>query len=172
MDTWKHNHNGQDVMHEHEHSWPPHSGGPHAVNLSGTWYNGPAWGKDERPWRWLESTRELQAKHYKDGDPWLLEGDARADFITWNMAALLVEVGEFSREVGWKPWAADRGWTKAAALDELVDVGHFLGNLLAALQVTDGEWESAYRRKQRINRDRMLAGDYLATGTQEGERKR
>lgn len=122
--------------------------------------NGPAYGKDEPPWRWLESTRKLQAEHYKDGDPWLLDEEARADFITWNYAALCAELGEFMAEVGWKPWTINRGWYTNKALDEMVDVVHFIANILNAIQVTDGEWESAYKRKQQINRDRMATGTY------------
>jgi dUTPase len=131
--------------------WKPGDGGI---------WNGPAFGKkNHKPWRWIESTKELQTEAY-GADPGALIGDAWADFVTWNCAALLCEVGEFMREVGWKPWAINRGWMSDKALEELVDVGHFLGNLLAALHVTDEQWEAAYRRKQQKNRDRMASQTY------------
>lgn len=109
-------------------------------------------------WSWLDSTAELQRVIY-GFDPRTATMQEFADYVTWNMAALHAEVGEFSREVGWKPWAAPRGWVeRERALDELVDVGHFLANLLNALQVTDDEWVEAYRRKQEVNRQRQRDG--------------
>jgi hypothetical protein len=39
-----------------------------------------------------------------------------------------------------------------------VDVGHFLANCLVALDVSDDEWEQAYRAKQDENRRRQRDG--------------
>ena len=65
------------------------------------------------------------------------------------------------QEVGWKPWATPRGWVnRDAAVGELVDVAHFLANLLCALDVSDSEWEYLYRAKQEVNRQRMRSGTY------------
>jgi hypothetical protein len=87
--------------------------------------------------------------------------DELADYLTENHTAAVVELSEFMQEVGWKPWATPRGWVnREAALGELVDVGHFLANLLCALDVSDAEWEHAYRAKQETNRRRMRSGTY------------
>lgn len=76
-----------------------------------------------------------------------------------NYAAISVELAEFMQEVGWKDWASPRGWVnRTRAVGELVDVGHFLANLLCALDVTDQEWEDAYRAKQEVNRRRQRDG--------------
>lgn len=49
-------------------------------------------------------------------------------------------------------------------LEELVDVGHFLANMLVAIGVTDEEWEAAYRQKQDENRRRQATGYVAAQG--------
>lgn len=79
--------------------------------------------------------------------------------MTENHTAAVIELSEFMQEVGWKPWASPRGWVnRDAALRELVDVGHFVANLLCALDVSDAEWERAYRAKQEVNRQRQRDG--------------
>lgn len=116
-------------------------------------------------WKWLESTKELQEKSFGFTLP-LDEGDALADYVTWNHSALVQEAGEMLAEFGWKPWAVNRGWVnRQLALKEAVDVGHFLANILAAIGVTDEEWEAAYQAKQQVNRDRMASGTYDGVST-------
>ena len=108
-------------------------------------------------WRWLESTRRLQEEAFDVKFP--LTRDQLADYVTYNMAALTAELGEFAQEVQWKPWAQPRGnVNRAAAVKELIDVGHFLANLAVALGVTDEEWERLYRAKQELNRQRQVSG--------------
>lgn len=110
-------------------------------------------------WRWLESTRRLQEEVY--GKRFDVEGrpDDLADALMENYAAACVELGEFMQEVGWKSWAAPRGWVnRDAALGELVDAAHFVANLLVWLKVTDEEWERRYRAKQDVNRRRQASG--------------
>lgn len=109
-------------------------------------------------WQWLETTRRLQEEsfdvHYDS-----MTGHELADYVTYNSAALSCELGEFLQEIGWKPWANPRGWVnREKALGEAVDIGHFLANLLCAIGVTDEEWETAYRVKQQINRERQQNG--------------
>lgn len=107
-------------------------------------------------WRWLESTRRLQVEAF--GKDFSLPHDPNefADAIVENHTSLVVELGEFMNEVGWKPWSTPRGWVnRDAAVGELVDVAHFLANLLVRLDVTDDEWERRYRAKQDVNRDRQ-----------------
>lgn len=111
-------------------------------------------------WNWLASTRALQEEYFRRSFP-IRDPDELADYVTENHTAAVIELSEFMQEVGWKPWATPRGWVnRDAALGELVDVGHFLANLLCALDVSDAEWERAYRAKQETNRHRMRSGDY------------
>lgn len=109
-------------------------------------------------WNWLASTKALQeeafGRDFSSQDP-----DEFADAIVMNHSALVVELGEFMNEIGWKDWAAPRGWVnRDAAVGELVDVAHFLANLLVRLEVTDAEWERRYRAKQEVNRNRQRSG--------------
>ena len=111
-------------------------------------------------WNWLASTRALQAEYFQREFP-ITDPDELADYVTENHSAAVIELSEFMQEVGWKPWATPRGWVnREAALRELVDVGHFVANLLCALDVSDAEWEHAYRAKQEVNRQRMRSGNY------------
>lgn len=116
------------------------------------------------PWKWLESTKELQESHF--GVVYPIEGEQLANYVTWNHSALVQEAGELLAEFGWKPWAKGRGWVnRELALKEAVDVGHFLANILAAIGVTDEEWTAAYQAKQQVNRDRMTSGTYDGVST-------
>lgn len=109
-------------------------------------------------WRWLASTRQLQEESF-GVNPEGMSGEELADYIAYNHSALVVELGEFMAEVGWKPWVKPRGWVnREQAVRELIDVGHFLANLCCALGVTDEEWEARYREKQAVNRERQERG--------------
>lgn len=106
----------------------------------------------------MASTKALQEEYFNRSFP-IKDGDELADYVTFNHSALVVELSEFMQEVGWKDWAAPRGWVnRDAALKELVDAGHFMANLLCALDVSDAEWEYAYRAKQEVNRQRQRDG--------------
>lgn len=109
-------------------------------------------------WKWLESTKKLQEESY-GVDFSTLEGDDLADYFIVNHTALVCELTEFMDEVGWKPWATPRGWvSREQAVKELIDAGHFLANLCAALGVTDEEWVERYQAKQALNAKRQLEG--------------
>lgn len=120
---------------------------------------------EEPTWDWLRSTYRLQSEHFgvplaEDGSG-IREGDGEtlANYVTWNATALNVELGEALTEVGWKPWSEPRGWVnRDKFVGELVDVGHFLANLLVAVGVTDEEWASRYQQKQQVNRERQARG--------------
>lgn len=109
-------------------------------------------------WRWLESTRHLQEGSF--GVVYAeLRDDALADYITWNIVALIAEVSEFLNECQWKTWAPHRGQVERdLAARELVDAAHFIANLAVAIGVDDDEWERLYREKQQVNADRQAAG--------------
>lgn len=88
-----------------------------------------------------------------------LEGEELADYLTWNHSALVIELSEAMQEVGWKLWAKPRGWlNRKAFIEEMVDAQHFAANMLAAVGVTDDEWDHAYRAKQLINAARQANG--------------
>lgn len=114
-----------------------------------------------RRWRWLESTDRLQREAF-GFDASAIRGDVRAQAaeVTWRAFAMMREAMELVDEVSWKHWAtADAPYVnRDRVIAEAVDVGHFLGGILAALEVTDSEYESAYRAKQEENRRRMREG--------------
>lgn len=108
---------------------------------------------------WLEETRKLQIEAY-GRDPRLLEGEERIEFIRWNTLAVVNEVMEMLDETGWKPWATSRHVNEDAAGGEVVDVLHFVANLLLAFGWDDGKLDAAYLRKMLKNRARMASGTY------------
>lgn len=116
----------------------------------------------EERWCWLRSTLDLQGDAF--GHTFPKTGENLGEWVRTNVTALIAEVGEALQEIGWKPWSTGQGYVnREAYLGELVDVGHFLANLLVAVGITDDEWESAYQRKQQVNRDRQAtAGGYDA----------
>lgn len=115
-------------------------------------------------WRWLTSTRELQETAYGVDFSKRQEGAELADNLVHQGFALIIELAECFGEIQWKDWAKDRGQhDRDAAVGELVDVAHFLANLLVHFGVTDEEWEQLYQAKQERNRQRQAsAGGYDA----------
>jgi hypothetical protein len=119
---------------------------------------------EERPWRWLESTRDLQREAFDwnwdviraGGVEYYLEQLGRSTME--NITSAVAELGEVLNEVGWKPWASKRFVNRKAFIAELVDVVHFLANMIVSVDCTDDEWEEAYRAKQEINRQRQRDG--------------
>lgn len=109
-------------------------------------------------WRWLASTKELQEDAFAIEFP--LEGEELADYIRWNSLALIKEVAEVLDCVDWKPWKlGDKGKLhRQRALEEIVDVAHFLGNIAVALDIDDDELQMAYRDKQAVNEERQAEG--------------
>lgn len=107
---------------------------------------------------WLASTRELQTDSFGT-DPSTLGGGDFAEYVRWNVLAAQVELSEFIQELEWKPWRDGNGrpdpLARERAVEELVDVQHFIANLYVALGVSGPELVNAYRRKQQINRNRQ-----------------
>lgn len=107
-----------------------------------------------RRWRWLESTARLQRETYGRVPGGDVESQARG--LRENLFAAFVELAEVAREFSWKYWAKDPPYVnREKIIEELVDVEHFLGNMLYELEVTDDEWEEAYQNKQAENRHRQ-----------------
>jgi hypothetical protein len=130
-------------------------------------------------WKWLRSTKKLQAETYHYDLQWFISGlrlgspsvvAEVASYIDWNMTAAVQEMAEARVEFSWKPWAVDKPFVnKERLLDEIVDVNHFLGNILTAIGVTDEEYEAAYQAKQAKNRERAASGSYSAIKGELGE---
>jgi len=116
-------------------------------------------GRGEGRWRWLESTVALQREAY--GFEWTGREPVSSvtDSLKGNLLAAIIELGEVSREFSWKYWAHDAPYVnRESMIGEIVDVGHFIANMLIAVGCTDEEWEEAYQEKQLINRERQKRG--------------
>ena len=111
---------------------------------------------------WLEETLDLQRTVY-DTNPPGLTGRERAEYIRTNVLAATDELHEFLGEIQWKPWANEEGDIphRDAAVIEIVDALHFVGNLLTMLNVTDEELSAVYQLKMHENWQRQAqAGGY------------
>lgn len=117
---------------------------------------------------WLASTVELQRAFGTELRGMRHVPHALAEYLTWNFAALFEELGEMMHEIRWAPWKTARGvltdQARDRAVDEAIDVLHFLGNVLSALGVSDEELSDRYVAKQTINRSRLESGRSKKTG--------
>jgi dimeric dUTPase (all-alpha-NTP-PPase superfamily) len=114
----------------------------------------------ETEWSWLTSTLDLQTVTY-GYDYASMDTEALAEYLTWNKFAADQELAEAAVEWSWAPWASDKPFVNRERVrNELIDVLHFVGNMLTALGVTDAELAEAYARKQQINRDRVASKSY------------
>lgn len=113
---------------------------------------------------WLEGTRALQA-HFHPESERTPGTEGWRHYVEYNSLAVVTELGEFLREVEVRPWKSPTGLVldRTAAVNELVDVGHFHANLLIALNVDDVEYEYRYRRKVRENFRRLESGVSVPT---------
>ena len=124
-------------------------------------------------WRWLQSTLDLQEGTYGfDFEAMAADPQAHVDYIVEMHTAAVCELTEFMDEVQWKSWSSRRGEiNRKHAVKELVDVAHFVANLLVSLGVTDDEWEELYQAKQAVNRKRQDEGYDAVTGKCPGCRR-
>lgn len=98
--------------------------------------------------------------------PYAMTSDELAEFITWNMTALIKELSEATDEVGWKPWASSRHINVDQAIGEMVDAWHFFLNMMLAM----GSWgnlnidqlaemfDTGYKAKNDKNLRRQIEG--------------
>jgi NTP pyrophosphatase (non-canonical NTP hydrolase) len=120
-------------------------------------------------WRWLQSTLALQTRVFGYTLP-VQDPAELSQYLSWNLLAAYQELGEIGVEFSWKPWAVDEPFAARERIkDEIVDVMHFLGNMLVALGVDDEELEDAYQRKQAKNERRHDSGTYSAKKGSLGE---
>lgn len=107
--------------------------------------------------RWLARSKELQIETF-GGDPSLLTGDDRTEYVRRMVLGLIKEATEALDEVGWKWWSAKDHFNRDKFLEELVDVMHFVGALAVLTGCTDEEWGQLYGAKSEVNRARQREG--------------
>lgn len=98
-----------------------------------------------------------------------LSGWERVEFIKWNILAAQTELSEVLGETCWKPWATyteDQDFKdKDKYVEELVDVMHFIANLLLVAGVDDHDLSELFIEKQAVNRARQeTVGGYAGDG--------
>lgn len=110
---------------------------------------------------YLRRQSDLQRQAYGLGVEGLT-GDDALDFITWNVLAAQAELAEVLAEVCWKPWATyEEGQVfkdREKYIEELVDVAHFIANLLIVAGVDDEALSAAFVAKQAKNAARQETG--------------
>lgn len=106
---------------------------------------------------WLAHSRKLQIETF-GGDPSLLTGDARTEYVRRMVLGLITEATEALNEVGWKWWSVKDHFNRDKFLEELIDVTHFVGALAVLTGCTDEEWNQLYARKSEVNRQRQREG--------------
>lgn len=119
---------------------------------------------------WLMRTRVLQREAF-GVDPYRLEGTEREEYVRWNVLAAEDELHEALGEISWKPWASKEYFNREEFIGELVDVLHFVANLLAVSGVSGDELTTRYSSKQQKNRDRQSSGYDGVTGKCPGCRR-
>lgn len=112
---------------------------------------------------WLESTKELQLHSFGVDLPFEPDAsgsytDEEIEFVRWNVLAASDELHEALAEVGWKPWATSRHVKREQFVGEIVDVLHFVANLLCVVGVTGEELTERYQAKQKVNGHRQTNG--------------
>ena len=104
---------------------------------------------------WLDAQQTVQVEAF-GVDPFTAGGD----YLRYNLLAAFTELGEVAQEVpGWKPWNDVAPWEfdQDALTEEIVDVLHFLGNLILWAGITGPELTDLYQRKLAENRRRQDA---------------
>lgn len=111
----------------------------------------------------FERQYQLQVDSYGI-DPVTLDGQARIEFVRWNVLALHAELTEALDEMSWKPWATARYFNGELMLKELVDAFHFLVNVALVAgegrspKSTAAAFLAEYRRKADENAHRQVEG--------------
>jgi hypothetical protein len=130
------------------------------LRLAETLKNDGSWRDVTDGWsfeEWLMRTWVLQREAF-GVDPYVLKGKEREEYVRWNVLAAEDELHEALGEISWKPWASKEFFNRDQFVGELVDVLHFVANLLVVSQVTGDELTARYSGKQQKNRDRQSEG--------------
>lgn len=112
----------------------------------------------DEEWEWLSSTRWLQSTYFGVNYE-QLKDEKLADYLMEQAFAAASELVEAMNEVRWKTWAVKRGEMDPVAFKcEIVDMLHFVGNMLVAAGITEEELWTEYQAKQQRNVARVTAG--------------
>lgn len=105
----------------------------------------------------LETLAESQKLIKVDKDSW--EAKPSKDNIRQYSLAMIDEVLEYIRELGWKDWKLPRVPDPTRVVDEFADILAFMGVLLQyGIELTGttvGDFAEAYRRKTLVNIERI-----------------
>lgn len=111
----------------------------------------------------LELQRSLQVNSYGK-DPGKLVGDERVQFVKDMVLAATSELHEFLDETNWKPWSIGDQCNKPLMRKELVDLWHFVMNLMLVSGMSADQLYHMYRDKREVNARRQQQG-YDGTST-------
>lgn len=112
---------------------------------------------------WIKETGSLQKESYGYDPASETDYENWIDYVRTQTLAAFVELGEFLQSLPWKPWGKSKevfAEDRDSAVEELVDVLHFIANNLYALDVSDEELNEVYTRKMNVNRERMATGGH------------
>lgn len=87
-----------------------------------------------------------------------LEGDELKEAVRTHVLALLDEAHEVLHEVPWKPWKRTGEPNWEAYHEELVDLFHFVMNLMLIGGATAHSLLAGYEAKHRVNIERQRDG--------------
>lgn len=105
----------------------------------------------------LDMQRELQ-RRINGYDIEEQSTETRIANIMLNTFCVGNELHEMMDEMGWKPWATSRHLNHEMAKKELVDVWHFLMNIMLHLGMDGDELYRLYRAKNVVNHARQDNG--------------
>lgn len=106
----------------------------------------------------LDVQRELQRKSF-NVDPQAITASGDMSYIRDMVLAAISELNEVLGEVTWKPWVTTPPNVNVDSYKkEIVDVWHFLMNLMLAVDMSADELYELYMRKKKINADRQRNG--------------
>ena len=117
----------------------------------------------------FERQKWLQVNAY-GADPAELTDEDRKRFATSMALAINTEVAEAMQEIAWKPWAKTDHFNRAAFIEELVDIWHFVMNLALLADCPAHEFYEIYVQKSGVNVQRQLDG-YTGLGKEKASGK-
>jgi dUTPase len=86
----------------------------------------------------------------------------RIAYIKENVLAAFSELNEVLNEIGWKSWASSKHINSEAYVKEIIDLWHFMMNMLLALGVSPAEtatlFHTRYLEKRGVNEKRQVEG--------------
>lgn len=104
--------------------------------------------------------RALQKLAY-DFDLWDLGSDdpgLAGEHVRTHVLAATDELHEILRETSWKPWSKKRFFNRQQYKEEMVDLFHFIMNLMLIGGITPEELLEGYAEKHEINIQRQKDG--------------